>query len=110
MTGGQSQPVSTGTCRGAETTLQAGPGPRPLRPLLTHHAISALICKAATEAAIYPDRVEFKRTVRIRRRAAVPAVFPPEQRERTLDAVMAGISRKKHLNPKRRYRTYPREA
>jgi hypothetical protein len=39
--------------------------------LLTHYAISALICKAATEAGIDPDRVTFKRTVRIvRRRAA----------------------------------------
>jgi hypothetical protein len=46
--------------------------------LLTHYAISALICKAATEAGVDPDRVKFKRTVRIvRRRAADPAAFPP---------------------------------
>jgi hypothetical protein len=46
--------------------------------LLTHYAISALICRAATEAGIDPDRVKFKRTVRIiRRRAADPAAFPP---------------------------------
>jgi len=46
--------------------------------LLTHYAISSLICRAATEAAIDPDRVKFKRTVRIvRRRAADPAAFPP---------------------------------
>jgi Insertion element 4 transposase N-terminal len=46
--------------------------------LLTHWAISALICKAATEAGIDPDRVKFKRTVRIvRRQAARPAAFPP---------------------------------
>jgi hypothetical protein len=46
--------------------------------LLTHYAISALICKAATEAGIDPDRVKFKRTVRIvRRQAAGPAAFPP---------------------------------
>src|SRR6266566_204702 len=45
--------------------------------LLTHYAISALICAAATNAGIDPDRVKFKRTVRIiRRRAAGPA-FPP---------------------------------
>jgi len=44
--------------------------------LLTHHAISALICQAATAAGVDPDRVKFKRTVRIiRRRAANPA-FP----------------------------------
>jgi len=46
--------------------------------LLTHYALSALICKAATEADIDPGRVKFKRTVRIaRRRAADPAAFPP---------------------------------
>jgi Insertion element 4 transposase N-terminal/Transposase DDE domain len=46
--------------------------------LLVHWALSALICKAATEAGIDPDRVKFKRTVRIvRRRAADPAAFPP---------------------------------
>jgi hypothetical protein len=46
--------------------------------LLTHYAISALICRAATEADIDPDRVKFKQTVRIiRRRAAPEAAFPP---------------------------------
>ncbi len=45
--------------------------------LLTHHAISALICQAATEADIDPDRVKFTRTVRIVRRATGPAAFPP---------------------------------
>ncbi len=46
--------------------------------LLTHHAISALICQAATEADIDPDRVKFKRTVRIvPRRVTDPATFPP---------------------------------
>jgi len=46
--------------------------------LLTHYAISALICRAATEADIDPDRVKFKRTVRIvRRRVSDPAAFPP---------------------------------
>jgi Insertion element 4 transposase N-terminal/Transposase DDE domain len=44
--------------------------------LLTHYAISALICAAATEAGTDPDRVKFLRTVRIARRAAGPA-FPP---------------------------------
>jgi hypothetical protein len=49
--------------------------------LLTHYAISALICKAAAEAGIDPDRVKLKRTVRIvRRRAADPAAFPPDHR------------------------------
>jgi hypothetical protein len=45
--------------------------------LLTHYAISALICQAATEADIDPDRVKFTRTVRIARRAIGPAGFPP---------------------------------
>ena len=45
--------------------------------LLTHHAIAALICQAATEADIDPDRVKFTRTVRIVRRAIAPAAFPP---------------------------------
>jgi hypothetical protein len=44
--------------------------------LLTHYAISALICQAATAARVDPDRVKFKRTVRIIRRVADPA-FPP---------------------------------
>ncbi|HZA71843.1 MAG TPA: IS4 family transposase [Propionibacteriaceae bacterium] len=46
--------------------------------LLTHYAISALICRAATAADIDPDRVKFQRTVRIvRRRVTDSAAFPP---------------------------------
>jgi hypothetical protein len=45
--------------------------------LLTHHAVSALICRAATEADIDPDRVKFLRTVRIIRRRAADPAFPP---------------------------------
>jgi hypothetical protein len=46
--------------------------------LLTHYAISALICEAATAADIDPDRVKFARTVRlIRRRVTDSAAFPP---------------------------------
>jgi hypothetical protein len=46
--------------------------------LLTHHALSALICRAATEADIDPDRVKFTRTVRVaRRRLADPPAFSP---------------------------------
>ena len=45
--------------------------------LLTHYAISALICQAATEADIDPDRVKFLRTVRIVRRRAADPAFPP---------------------------------
>jgi hypothetical protein len=45
--------------------------------LLTHYALSALICQAAAEADIDPDRVKFTRTVRIVRRATGPAAFSP---------------------------------
>ncbi len=45
--------------------------------LLAHWAISGLICQAATEADIDPDRVKFTRAVRIIRRAIAPAAFPP---------------------------------
>jgi hypothetical protein len=45
--------------------------------LLTHYAISALICQAATAAGTDPDRVKFSRTLRIaRRRVADPAFSP----------------------------------
>jgi hypothetical protein len=45
--------------------------------LLTHYALSALACTAATAAGIDPDRVRPKRTIRaVRRRVADPA-FPP---------------------------------
>jgi Insertion element 4 transposase N-terminal len=45
--------------------------------LLTHYAISALICTAATAAGIDPDRVKFKRAVRIIRRRVADPAFPP---------------------------------
>ena len=45
--------------------------------LLTHYAIAALICRAATESDIDPDRVKFLRTVRIIRRRAADPAFPP---------------------------------
>jgi hypothetical protein len=45
--------------------------------LLTHYAISALTCAAATAAGIDPDRVKFKRTVRILRRRVADPAFPP---------------------------------
>jgi hypothetical protein len=45
--------------------------------LLTHYALSALACTAATAAGTDPDRVKPKRTLRaVRRRVADPA-FPP---------------------------------
>ena len=45
---------------------------------LTHYVISALICRAATEADIDPDRVKLLRTERsVRRRITDPAAFSP---------------------------------
>jgi hypothetical protein len=73
---------------GQAKTLMRGPG-RVLRSkspdmaeqeiwgyLLAHYALSALICAAATAAGLDPDRVKFKRTLQIARRAVGPA-FPP---------------------------------
>jgi hypothetical protein len=73
---------------------------------LTHYALTALICTAATNAGIDPDRVKFKRAIGIIRRADDPA-FPPDQRQRLLDRVMAGIAGPRKLNEKRE-RSYPR--
>jgi hypothetical protein len=75
--------------------------------LLAHYAISALICTAATAAGIDPDRVRFKRTLHIVRRAISPALPPDEQASLT-GQVMERITRKRHLSPPRRHRTYPR--
>jgi len=76
--------------------------------LLTHYAISALICQAATAAGVDPDRVKFKRTVRIiRRRAANPASpLNSSNVPRTRSGHV--ITRRKNLNPPRRDQTYPR--
>jgi hypothetical protein len=76
--------------------------------LLAHQAISALICQAATEADIDPDRVSFTRTVRLVRLAIGLAAFPPEQEEHLRAVIKAGITRKQNLNPQRRHRTCPR--
>jgi len=75
--------------------------------LLTHYAVSALICQAATAAGTDPDRVKFTRTVRIIRRVAGPALSPG-QAQTVLARVMTSITREKHLNPPRRDRSYPR--
>ena len=40
-------------------------------------AIAALICRAATEADIDPDRVKFLRAVRIIRLPSADPAFPP---------------------------------
>jgi hypothetical protein len=45
--------------------------------LLTHVALSALICSAATAAGVDPDRIRFTRTVRLVRRRVGDPSFPP---------------------------------
>lgn len=46
--------------------------------LLTHYALAALICTAATAAGGDPDRIKFLRTVRIVRRSVTdPVAFSP---------------------------------
>ena len=45
--------------------------------LLTHHAISALVCRAATEAGIDPNRVKFTHRPHRPPGHIGPAVFPP---------------------------------
>ena len=67
-----------------------------------------LICKAATEAQIGPDRVKFKRTVRILRRRVADPVFSSEYHQRALARIMAGFTSSKNLNPRHRHRSYPR--
>ena len=76
--------------------------------LLAHHAISALICRAATEADIDPDRVQIHPHRTYSPPGHRPGGLPPEQREYVLAAVRADITRKQNLNPQRRHRTYPR--
>jgi hypothetical protein len=75
--------------------------------LLTHYAISALICTAATSAGIDPDRAGFKRTLRVVRRAVGPEL-PPGQARNLLAEVMADITAPRNLSPPRRHRTCPR--
>jgi hypothetical protein len=75
--------------------------------LLTHYAISALTCAAATAAGIDPDRVKFTRTMRIIRRAAGP-VLPPGHAAVLRAQIAADITRTKNLNPRRTHRSYPR--
>jgi len=75
--------------------------------LLTHFAINALICTAATAAGIDPDRVTFKRTVRLVRRRVGDPSFPPDHHNRILRRVQADITRPGKLNT-RRHRSYPR--
>jgi hypothetical protein len=75
--------------------------------LLVHHALSALITRAAQAADIDPDRISFTRTLRLVRRTATgTAAFPPQDWQRALPHVIAEIT--SQINPERRDRSYPR--
>ena len=73
--------------------------------LLAHHAISALVCQAATETGhrpgpgqVHPHRPPGRR---------LGGLFP-DQYQHALAAIKADITRTRHLNPQRRHRTCPR--
>ena len=77
--------------------------------LLTHYAISALICQAATAARDRPGpgQVQAHRPHHPppgRR----PGLFPLSSGNALLARIMADITSEKNLNPPRRDRTYPR--
>ena len=76
--------------------------------LLTHHAISALICRAATEADIDPDRSNSPAPSASCAGPLARPPFPPEQHHDLRAAIMADITRTPALNPQRRHRGYPR--
>ena len=68
----------------------------------------ALICRAATEADIDPDRVKFLRTVRIIRRQAAGPAFLPQPGPAVPHGGHGRITSPGNLNPARRHRSYPR--
>jgi hypothetical protein len=74
--------------------------------LLAHWAISGLICQAATEADIDPDRVKFTRTVLTVRRAISPA-FPLNHRKRPAPRSWLTSPASATSTPELRHRTYP---
>ena len=74
--------------------------------LLTHHAIRKLMCHAADEAGLDPDRLSFTRSLRvIRRQVTDQAAFSPRRLKKAIKATITEILEK--LNH-RRHRTYPR--
>ncbi len=73
---------------------------------LTHYAVTALICAAAANAGIDPDRVKLEQA-NASSAGPMTRLFPPDQRQRLLGRVMAGIADPRKLNEKRE-RSYPR--
>jgi hypothetical protein len=72
--------------------------------LIAHYAVAALICQAATETGIDPDRVKFISTVRI---LADPGAFPLTANTSSGTELTAQLTPTRNLNP-RRHRSYPR--
>lgn len=71
--------------------------------------VPGLICRAATEAAIDPERVKFLRTVRIIRRQVTDlAAFPLSSANAPSPHFWPDITDRNNLNPARRHRSYPR--
>jgi hypothetical protein len=65
--------------------------------LLVHHALSALITRAADAADLDPDRLSFTRVLRITRRTATgTAAFPPERWNAAMPNVLANRRRSSH--------------
>lgn len=75
--------------------------------LLTHYAIRELICQAAEDAGIDPDRLSFIRSLRvIRRQVTDQAAFPPCRLKTAHRTALAEIIERP--NPPRRNRSNPR--
>lgn len=69
--------------------------------LLTHYAIRKLMCKAADEAGLDPDRLSFIRSLRvIRRQVTDQADFPPERLKKATKATIDEMLER--LNTRRR--------
>ena len=113
--GGSTRPGTTSsrpTCAGPGRILRSK-SPDMVRQeiygyLLTHHAITALICRAATEADIDPDRVKFLAPCASSAAGHRPGGLFPLNPRAGPAAIMADISRRRNLNPSRRHRSYPR--
>ena len=75
--------------------------------LLTHYAISALICTAATRPASTLTGSISSGPSASSAAGSTARLFPPDQREHVLAYVITAITNPRHLNT-RRERTYPR--
>lgn len=68
--------------------------------LLNQYTLAALMCRAASEAGLDPDRLSPTRALRtVRRRSADPAAISPEDLAASVTDVQRQITRKRHLDP-----------